>query len=112
LSSIFALNIKPFNEAVIDLCILRKCTIFRRQQQSSTQRVGGSMTHLDIKIAIIRSGRHEYEIARTLGVSENALSKFIRGHGNLRPEQVDKLFELLGLRKAAYEPSRAAGAGL
>ena len=72
------------------------------------------MARLDLKIAIIRSGRHQYEIARTLGASENALSKFIRGHGTLRPEHVEKLYALLGLKDTANEPvcTAADGAGV
>ncbi len=62
------------------------------------------MERLDLKVAIIRSGRHQYEIARAIGVSENALSKFICGHGILRPEHLEKLNTLLGLKNAANEP--------
>ena len=61
------------------------------------------MERLDLKVAIVQSGRHHYEIARAIGVSENALSKFIRGHGTLRPEHVEKLNTLLGLKNAADE---------
>jgi transcriptional regulator with XRE-family HTH domain len=75
---------------------------------------GGIMGRLDLKVAIIRSGRHQYEIARAIGVSENALSKFICGHGTLRPEHLEKLNTLLGLKNAANEPvcTSADGAGV
>ena len=52
---------------------------------------------LEIKVAVVKSGRHQYEIARELGVSENALSKFIRGHGTLPLEKVRELTTLLRL---------------
>jgi transcriptional regulator with XRE-family HTH domain len=52
---------------------------------------------LEIKAAIIRRGRYQYEVARELGVSENALSKFLRGHGTLRPDQIARLPVILGL---------------
>ncbi len=52
---------------------------------------------LDIKVAIVKSGRAQYEFAHEIGVSESRLSKFIRGYGTLRPEQAQKLAELLGL---------------
>ena len=54
---------------------------------------------VNIKVAIIRSGRHQYEIARELGITENALSKFVRGHGQLPPEKVRALACLLDLEQ-------------
>ena len=53
---------------------------------------------LDIKLAIVRSGRQQYEIAQLIGVSESVLSKFIYERGKLWPEQETKLAELLGLK--------------
>ena len=50
---------------------------------------------LDLKLAIVKSGRPQYEIARELGVPESSLSKFIGGYGSLRPEQVKKLEAIL-----------------
>jgi transcriptional regulator with XRE-family HTH domain len=55
---------------------------------------------LEIKLAILRSGRPQYQIARELGVTESTLSKFIRGYGSLRPEQERKLAEILQLPEA------------
>jgi plasmid maintenance system antidote protein VapI len=52
---------------------------------------------VDLKVAIVRSGRPQYEIAQELGVPESQLSKFIRGYGALSPEQAKKLREVLGL---------------
>jgi hypothetical protein len=52
---------------------------------------------LDIKLAVVQSGRRQYEIAQELGVPESKLSKFIHGYGTLRPEQIEKLHALLGL---------------
>jgi predicted transcriptional regulator len=52
---------------------------------------------LEIKAAIIRRGRYQYEVARELEVSENALSKFLRGHGTLRPDQIARLTVIIGL---------------
>ncbi len=54
---------------------------------------------LDFKLAVIKSGRPQYEIAREVGVPESRLSKFIRGYGSLRPEQVEKLASILGLEQ-------------
>ena len=58
------------------------------------------MRRLDVKAAIIRKGLYQYEIVQELGVSENVFSKFIRGHGNLRPEQVGQLMGILGLENS------------
>ena len=52
---------------------------------------------LDIKLAIMQSGRAQYAIAQDIGVPESRLSKFIRGYGTLRQEQGEKLQALLGL---------------
>ncbi len=52
---------------------------------------------LDLKLAIVQSGRPQYEVAQELGVSESQLSKFIRGYGTLRPERIEKLRALLEL---------------
>jgi hypothetical protein len=105
------LNIKPLPHSVIGLCTLQNCTIFLRRQQSSAKVEGGIMARLDLKVAIVQSGRHQYEIARALGVSENALSKFIRGHGTLRPEYVEKLYTILGLKDTAKEPACTSADG-
>jgi hypothetical protein len=55
---------------------------------------------LDIKLAIVKSGRPQYQIAQALGVPESTLSKFVRGYGTLQPEQEQQLADLLGLQGA------------
>ena len=55
---------------------------------------------LDIKLAIVQSGRPQYAIAQQIGIPESRLSKFIHGYGTLREEQVERLYELLGLKDA------------
>jgi DNA transposition AAA+ family ATPase len=55
--------------------------------------------HLDEKLAIVKSGKPQYWFAQQIGVSESRLSKYLRGYGSLRSEQIDKLAALLGLRK-------------
>lgn len=54
---------------------------------------------LDIKVAIVKSGSLQYQVAQAIGVSENALSKYIRGHGQLPLDKVNQLTALLGLDK-------------
>ncbi len=58
---------------------------------------------LDIKIAIVQSGRPQYKFARELGVPECQLSKFIHGYGTLRPEQVEMLHQILELEAPIEE---------
>ena len=55
--------------------------------------------HLDLKVTIVRSGKPQYWFAQQIGVSESRLSKYLRGYGSLRPEQLEKLAVLLGLQK-------------
>jgi hypothetical protein len=52
---------------------------------------------LDFKIAIIRSGQRQYEIAHQSGLSEGRLSRFLRGREQLRPEEELRLRTVLGL---------------
>jgi hypothetical protein len=49
----------------------------------------------DIKLAILRRDEPQWQIAQAIGVSEHALSKYIRGHGKLPPEKVEQLAALL-----------------
>jgi hypothetical protein len=87
----------------------RFVTIYSISNNKLVQANGGGRMRLDIKLAIVKSGRPQYDIAQELGVPESTLSKFVRGRGALRPEQERKLMELLGLRD---EPSRVAQAAL
>jgi hypothetical protein len=52
---------------------------------------------LDFKIAILKSGRRQFEIAHESGLSEGRLSRFIRGREHLRPEEEQRLRTVLGL---------------
>jgi hypothetical protein len=52
---------------------------------------------LDVKIAILKSGQRQYEIAHASGLSEGRLSRFIRGRELLRPEEELRLRAVLGL---------------
>ena len=42
---------------------------------------------LDYKLAILKSGRYQFEVAHASGLSEGRLSRFIRGREHLRPEE-------------------------
>jgi hypothetical protein len=52
---------------------------------------------LDYKLAILKSGRYQFEIAQASGLSEGRLSRFIRGRERLRPEEELRLRTVLGL---------------
>jgi plasmid maintenance system antidote protein VapI len=58
---------------------------------------------LDIKVAIVKSGRKQYEIAQELGVPESTLSKYVRGYGVLSQDQATKLAQLIGLEEEVIE---------
>jgi hypothetical protein len=52
---------------------------------------------LDFKLAILKTGRFQYEIAQEANLSEGRLSRFLRGREHLRPEEEAKLASVLGL---------------
>jgi transcriptional regulator with XRE-family HTH domain len=52
---------------------------------------------LEIKARIVRSGRHQYEVARELGVGEQHFSGFLCGVRKLSPDRLQRLHELLGM---------------
>jgi plasmid maintenance system antidote protein VapI len=52
---------------------------------------------LDVKLAIVKSGRKQYEIAQELGIPESTLSKYVRGYGVLSPDSESKLAQIIGL---------------
>ena len=45
----------------------------------------------DVKVAILKSGRRQYEIAQELGIPESTLSKYVRGYGVLSQDHTSKL---------------------
>jgi hypothetical protein len=53
--------------------------------------------NLALKWAIIKTGRHQWEIAREAGIHEARLSKFIRGYGNLSKGEKQQLEAVLGV---------------
>jgi plasmid maintenance system antidote protein VapI len=58
---------------------------------------------LDIKTAILKSGRPQYAVAQAIGVSEDRLSKFIHGRGKLSADQMERL--KLALQLGSLEAS-------
>lgn len=52
---------------------------------------------LDFKLAVLKSGKHQFEIAHEAQLSEGRLSRFIRGREQLRAEEERRLREILQL---------------
>jgi predicted transcriptional regulator len=53
----------------------------------------------DLKIAIVKCGKPQYQIAQELGISESRLSKYLRGYGTLHPDHISQLHHTLGLEE-------------
>jgi predicted transcriptional regulator len=64
---------------------------------------------LDVKVAILKSGRRQYEIAQELGIPESSLSKYIRGYGPLSDSHASKLAQLIGLSQEGSAGAEATG---
>jgi transcriptional regulator with XRE-family HTH domain len=68
-------------------------------------------SRLALKVAILKSGKHQYQIAKEIGVNENGFSAFLCGRRSLPPEKLARLEEALGLTTAvvgAGDPDGAA----
>ena len=52
---------------------------------------------IDYRLAIVRSGLFQYRVAAQLGVTEFRLSAFLNGRGTLRPDELTRLREILGM---------------
>ena len=49
----------------------------------------------DLKLAIWKSGKRQWEIAQASGISESKLSKHLHGYGLLNEEEQQRLKEVL-----------------
>jgi hypothetical protein len=52
---------------------------------------------IELKVAIFKSGKCQWEIARAVGISESKLSQHLRGHGTLTDAEKHRLDEVLGV---------------
>ena len=50
-----------------------------------------------LKVAIVKSGKCQWEIAQESGISESKLSKHLRGHGHLSEAELHRLYTVLKL---------------
>jgi hypothetical protein len=57
--------------------------------------------HIEYKIAILRLGWHQYEVAAAAGLHESKLSAFLSGRTGLNRAQLDRLRDVLGLQEVA-----------
>jgi plasmid maintenance system antidote protein VapI len=57
-------------------------------------------TRLALKIAILKTGRRQYEVAKAAGIHENLLSAALSGRRALSPETLSRLEQVLGLTAA------------
>lgn len=60
-------------------------------------------TRLDYKLAIVRLGRRQYQVAQLAGLHESTLSAFLTGRIRLKADQVARLQQVLGLEEVANE---------
>lgn len=59
-----------------------------------------------LRDAILTSERSRYRLAKDSGVTEAALSRFVRGERSLSLESVDALCEALGLELVGHRKSK------
>ena len=50
---------------------------------------------VDLKVAIVRSGKCQWAIAQEAGISESKLSKHLHGHGQLNEAELHRLHTVL-----------------
>jgi plasmid maintenance system antidote protein VapI len=62
---------------------------------------------MDFKIAILQSGKHQFEVAQEANLSEGRLSRFIREREQLRADEEQRLRHVLGLTAEKTEVASA-----
>jgi len=50
---------------------------------------------VDLKVAILKSGKRQWEIAQEAGISESKLSKYLHGHGHLCEIELHRVYAVL-----------------
>jgi hypothetical protein len=53
---------------------------------------------LDLKIAILRSGKRQWQVAQEADIQDSRLSKFIHGYGRLTDDERQRLQRVLGMQ--------------
>jgi plasmid maintenance system antidote protein VapI len=62
----------------------------------------------EIRDAVNASGVSRYAIAKTLGIAESTMSRFMNAKGGLSMDFIDRLAELLGMH-IVVKPERKQG---
>jgi hypothetical protein len=57
-----------------------------------------SVMDIALRVAIVKSGKHQWEIAQAAGISESKLSRHLRGHGQLSEAELHRLYVALKTR--------------
>ncbi len=52
---------------------------------------------IDLKLAILQSGKRQWQIAQEANINETRLSKYVNGYGHLSEEEKHRLEEVLGV---------------
>jgi len=63
----------------------------------------------EIRDAVNASGMSRYAIAKTLGMAESTMSRFMNAKGGLSMDFIDRLAELLGLHIIAKSATQRRG---
>jgi Helix-turn-helix domain len=61
---------------------------------------------LDVKIAILKSGKRQWQIAQEASINESRLSRYVQGHGRLNEPECHRLAKVLGLQTELEDHTR------
>lgn len=75
----------------------------RRAPHSSGSRTAAGL-NIALKLAILQSGEHQFEIADRAGLSVSSLSRIVRGHRPARPTERRRLAAVLHLKESRLFP--------
>jgi len=73
-------------------------------RQSATTTTTTTTTVSPLKVAIVRSGIMQCDLARKARMTEQRLSRIVQGHLSASDDEQDRLSELLGVRRRALFP--------
>lgn len=58
---------------------------------------------IDLKLAVFRSGKRQWQTAQEANISKTRLSKYVNGYGRLKEEEKRRLEVVLGVSLAKDE---------
>ncbi len=80
--------------------------IRRVKQNLAGQGVNAMGLDAQLRTAIEESGQGQREISRGSGVSQAAISRFLKGERSLTLESASKIFDYLGVRLTPEKPKK------